>query len=242
MQRFLSFGHRTALAATVVALAATLTASFSAGVARAQVFGPPMTLFGSISDAAGPIDAGVPVEAYVGDKLCGKGKTEFVGDGANRVTAYAADVVSKEQTTGCGSIGVEVRVKIGERFATQTAKWQQGPVRLDVTFGNATPAAIPTFTPTPRRDPTADPNQTGTPATSTSAQTAVARTSNANATPTLKGGVESKNLQSGSQASNDGGFPIWAGVLIGLAVLGAAGGTIGFVLARKDRDGDAPSD
>lgn len=241
MQRLLSFGHWSALLLAGVAAAALLALPGAAGTARAQVFGPPMTLFGSITDAAGPIDAGVPVEAYVGDKLCGKGKTEFVGEGANRVTAYATDVVSREQTAGCGSIGVEVRVRIGDRFATQTVKWQQGPVRLDVTFGNATPAAIPTFTPTPRRDPTANPNQTGTPAPGSSAQANGTRTSAASPAPTLRGGVETRNLQARGEDSG-GGFPVWAGILLGLAVLGAAGGTIGFLMARRDNDGDTPSD
>ena len=51
-------------------------------------------------------DGQLTVEAYIGDKVCGSGTTEFVGDGDSRVTVYAIDVVSKEQTAGCGGDGL----------------------------------------------------------------------------------------------------------------------------------------
>ncbi len=125
--------------------AASLAAAALFSTAHAQ-FDPPSTVFGSIADSGGVVPAGVTVEAYIGDTLCGtKGRTEFTGDGAARVTVYVVDVVSESQIAGCGTVGREVRVKIGDRFATQTAKWNPGPVQLDVTFGSASPAVSPTL-------------------------------------------------------------------------------------------------
>lgn len=138
-----------------MALVATTTAValFAAGPqsqASAQVFGPPMTVFGSVTDSGENVPADLPIEAYVGNTVCGRGQTQYTGDGNGRVTVYFADVVSREQTPGCGADGVDVRIKVGNRFAPQTLRWRPGPAQMDITFGDATPAAIPTFTPTPR--------------------------------------------------------------------------------------------
>jgi hypothetical protein len=70
----------------LAAIAAVST--FAVQAASAQ-FSPPSTIFGSVTDSAGPVPENLPVEAYIGDKLCGtKGKTQFTGDGAARVTVY----------------------------------------------------------------------------------------------------------------------------------------------------------
>ena len=213
--------------------------------AAAQAFGPPMTLYGSVADSAGPIDAGLPVEAFIGEVSCGKGKTETTGEGAGQVTAYVVDVVTREQKAGCGSLNAEVRVQIGDRFAIQTARWNAGPIRVDVTFGDATPAPIPTFTPTPTRTPGPDatptPPNSATPggspaasATQESATPANSATGAARTATTLRGGVIRQD-QSGSGDGSDsgGGFPIWAAVVLVLGAIAVVGGGAGFMLSRS---------
>jgi hypothetical protein len=253
-------------------LAAVLAVSLAAGrtysEAKAQAFGPPMTVFGSVADSAGTVPADLTVEAYVGDKVCGKGKTQFTGDGAGRVTVYYADVVSREQTAGCGATGTDVRIRIGDRFATQTVKWQAGPQQLDVVFGSATPAPIPTFTPTPTRTPTATraanaptpsaaPTKTaaagtpggtvtaaGTPGTATTGTTGTTGASGS-ATPgvagTIRGGLGTPSVPGtgGGGDGDDGGFPVWAAVLLVVAGIALVGGGVGFLMAQNRREKDA---
>lgn len=233
-------------------------AVFALGVpsAQAQVFGPPSTIYGSITDAAGPVPAGVPIEAYIGEKVCGKGKTELTGEGTP-VTVYFTDVVAREQTPGCGAEGIEVRIKVGDRFARQTARWKAGPVQLDITFGdNVTPRAIPTFTPTATRTPA--PGQTtaagNTPGPSQQANTAVTAATGTipagspgagSPVPTLAGGL-TINSASGSGPSapggGDGGFPIWAAVILALGGVAAVGGGVGYAMSRTRRTPDDESD
>lgn len=223
--------------------------------AHAQ-FNPPSTVFGSISDAAGPVDAGVTVEAYIDGKLCGtKGRTEFTGDGAARVTVYVVDVVSESQTPGCGKDGKEVKIKVGDRTANQVAKWAPGPVQLDLTFGNATPVAIPTFTPAPTRTPdpagTAVPGQTpGQNQQGQQVATIPPGSPGAGSpVPTSpRGGITSATPGQAPATGGDsgGGVPVWAIALLVLGGIGAVGGGVGYYMARgnKDRgsDGFTPPD
>ncbi|MFN0093799.1 MAG: hypothetical protein ACKVVT_03345 [Dehalococcoidia bacterium] len=239
---------------TLVLLAAT---GLPVRGASAQAFGPPMTVFGSVTDSAGQVPEDLVVEAFVGQTVCGKGKTQFTGEGAGRVTVYFADVVSREQTAGCGASGSEVRIKIGDRFATQTVRWQAGPMQLDVVFGSATPAAIPTFTPAPTRTPTptraanavtptpGGPTPSGTAAQGTTTGTATAGASGTATagTPTIpgtiRGGLGSPSAPStGGNDDDGGGFPIWGAVLLVIAGIALVGGGVGFLMAqsRKDRD------
>ncbi len=220
------------------------------------MFGPPMTIFGSVTDSAGPVAEGIDIEAFIGDKACGRGKTQFTGEGSGRVTVYYADVVSREQTGGCGAVGVEVRIKVGDRFAQQTTKWRQGPAQLDLTFGSATPAAIPTFTPTPTRTPA--PGETAIPGTPTPRGTTPANqtpggtatgtsesvtgtpgaSATATATPTLRGGVSSSQPGGGGDGGDAGGFPVWAAVVAVLGGLALIGGGVGYLMARGRRHDD----
>jgi len=232
--------------------AALLVSGAGLGVlpARAQVFGPPMTVFGSVTDSAGVVPEGLPVQAFVGDRVCGKGRTQFTGDGDSRVTVYFADVVSREQTSGCGSDGAVVRIQVGDRFAAQTAHWKMGPVQLDLTFGDATPVAIPTFTPvarTTRPPATTGPTSTepagATPAPGSATPTATAVSSTPSSTPTLRGGLLTSASTSRGAGGSDGGggFPVWAAVVLVLGALAAVGGGVGFAMARTRRDADGES-
>ena len=237
----MSFSRPTARRSAAL-FAATFAAGALATVASAQ-FEPPSTVWGSVTDSAGPVEAGLPVEAYIGDTLCGtNGKTEYTGDGDARVTVYALDVVSEAQEEGCGKAGAEVRVKIGDRFADDTVGWEAGPVRLDVTFGSASPVAIPTFTPAPTRTP--EPTRAGgtpAPGTTPGAAETIPPGSPGAGSP-VRGGVSTATP--GVRASvddDDGGFPVWGVVGIVLVVLAAVAGGAGYMLSRN-RGGDLPDD
>ena len=219
-----------------------------AASASAQ-FSPPSTVFGSIADSAGPVSDGLPVEAYIDDKLCGtKGRTEYTGEGSSRVTVYVVDVVSEQQTDGCGKEGKEIRINVGDRFAGQVAKWNPGPVQLDLTFGTASPAAIPTFTPAPTRTP--DPAGTPVPGQTPGQTPAELGTIPAGSpgagspVPTSpRGGITSATpgQQSNVTADDDGGVPVWAIALLVLGGIGAVGGGVGYFMSRSNGDA-APDD
>jgi hypothetical protein len=228
------------------ALAAALLLALGSAAALAQIPAPPSTIFGSVSDEAGPVAEHLPVQGYVGDKLCGtRGETQFTGEGSARVTVYYIDVLSTEQTPGCGKQDAVVRIKIGDRFAPQTARWQAGPVHVDITFGNVSPAAIPTFTPAPK--PTADPNQpanNGTPlpqgnATIQPVGTIPPGTPGAGSPyPTRKGGVTSSAPSGSSGDGGGGGFPLWGVAILVLGGIAAVGGGVGFAMSRSSDDDD----
>lgn len=217
--------------------------------AASAQFEPPATVFGSISDAGGTVEDGLPVEAYIGDTLCGtKGQTEYTGDGDARVTVYVIDVVSESQTPGCGRLraGQQVRIKIGDRFAEQTATWDPGPVRLDVTFGNATPVPIPTFTPTPTRTPAPDstpaPPQSGsTPGQGGAVATIPAGSPGAGSPVATQpqGGITSESPdQANVGGSDDNGVPVWAIVLLVLGGVGVVGGGVGYMMSRNQKEAE----
>lgn len=255
------------LIGAMLVVVAGLAAVTSAG---AQGFGPPQTIFGSISDSSGPVPERVPVEAYIGDTLCGEGVTGYSGDGDARVTVYAVDVHEAGQTAGCGTIEAElVRIKVGDRFAEQTTRWRAGPVQLDILFGaGATPVPIPTFTPVP---PTAVPTNTSaaatapataegatpTPAGTGTPSPAASATSEAqtaatpsmtvalssvtpSATATLAGGVISSVADSPG-GGDDGDLPVWGIVVAVLAGVAVVGGGVGLLMARSRGAHDSDS-
>jgi len=222
----------------VAVAAASLAGLATLPLAHAQ-FDPPSTVFGSIADSGGEVAAGLPVEAYIGEKLCGtKGRTEFTGDGAAKVTVYFVDVVSESQIAGCGATGREVRLKIGDRFAPQTARWAPGPVQLDITFAGATPAVIPTFTPAPTSTP--EPTATLRPGTTPGATAAIETIPPGSpgagspiATP--RGGITSATPGPGQSGGDGGGFPVWGIVVLILGGIAAIGGGVGYAMSRSSR-------
>ena len=188
-----------------------------AAAAEAQ-FGPPATIFGSISDSAGEVPEGLAVHAYVGDTLCSDSRPEYfaktihTGEGAARVAVYVVNVVSGDQEDGCGADGAEIRLQVGDRFADETGVWRRGPVQVDITFGSAAPAPIPTFTPTATATspPTPDPQATA-PATATNlptAATAADATSSEDATSQASGSGNGTPTPGGANGGSDpGGDP-----------------------------------
>lgn len=218
---------------------------------RAQIGPPPATVYGSIADSEGDIPAGVKVEAYIGDRLCGETRTEKTGEGAAVVTVYAVHVLAagdgQGARPGCGTPGAPIRIKVGDRFAPKTVTWESGyPIRFDITFNDATPAPIPTFTPTPSRTATVGtPAPGGTPSSSggTQGRSPGAGSPAATESPAVQG-TRPGGLASSTPAflagDRDGnGFPVWAAILAALGAIALVGGGVGFVLARNGRE---PSD
>ncbi len=233
---------------------------------RAGFLSPHPRLLVPIADEAGPVPAGLTVEALIGNNVCGTSETAYTGEGDARVTVYVVDVVSETQIEGCGRDGVAVRIRVGDRLSEQPVVWDQGLVLFDITFGDVEPAPIPTFTPTtqpeatntPRPSATQPPTEatpgTGTPAGSTPGQggdnqTATATgsatgsaepgTRTVTATPT--GGLSSATP--GAPDSGDdgdgGGVPVWAIVLLALGGIAAVGGGVGYMMSRSNAAGSA---
>jgi hypothetical protein len=112
-------------------------------------------------------------------------------------------------------------------------------VQLDVTFGNATPAVIPTFTPAPTRTP--DPKGTApalvaqTPINANQATIPAGSPGAGSPVPTLRGGVTSATPGAPSTGVDDngGGFPLWGIVLLVLIGVAAIGGGVGYAMSRN---------
>lgn len=243
--------HRS-LALFVASAAPILAFGLMASAALAQeptpggIPQPPSTIAGSISDAAGPVPAGLKVEALIGNKVCGESETVYTGDGAARVTVYVVDVVSESQIADCGRDGVPVRIRIGEKLSERPVPWDQGLVVFNITFGDATPAPIPTFT------PTAVPTATNTPVPgSTQPPTEASpgsETPGATSSPGGTGGSNTAsptNTTSGTASSatpgipgtgngGGGGVPVWAIVLLALGGIAAVGGGVGYFMSRSN--------
>jgi hypothetical protein len=224
---------------------------------------PPSTIAGSITDAAGPVPAGLPVEAVIGNKVCGTSETVYTGEGDARVTVYVVDVVSETQIPDCGRDGVAVRIRVGDRLSEKPVVWDQGLVLFDITFGDVTPAPIPTFTPTtpptatntPQPGATQPPTEaspgTGTPGsggtggdnlTPTTTGTAASSNGTRTATASATGGLSSATPgapNSGDGDNGGGGVPMWAIVLLALGGIAAVGGGVGYMMSRSS---SAPGD
>lgn len=233
--------HAPLLRATAaVAVAGLLLVAFAA---RVHAQDPPSTIFGSIADSEGPIEEGLPVVAYVGDTVCSytgddprfKEEVIHVGEGESPVAMYTVNVFAASQRPGCGTEGAEVRIQIGDRVAPQTAIWRAGLVRLDITFGDATPAPIPTVTPTPTPTITPTPVTEDTPTPAGTPSPTVQETPPPGSTPlpTLAGGV---TTGTGAPRTSDdgGGFPLWGVAALFIGAIVIVGGGIGFVMARQD--------
>ncbi len=200
---------------------------------------PPSTFVGSITDAAGEVPAGVAIEAYVGNNLCGESTTQYTGEGSARVTVYVVDVVSDSQTDGCGTDGAAVRIRVGDRISPKFTGWAAGLVRFDIIFGeNVTPKPIPTATPTLTPIATATRSASATAGTVTgqgSGTPSPSRTTTGSATPstTTTGVTSSTPAPPSSGDGGGGGFPVWGTVLIALFGLGLVGAGAGIYISRQ---------
>ena len=83
---------------------------------------PPATYYGKFLPGPGFIpEAGMMVTAFVDDKACGQGKTQFVGG----MVVYSVNVFADGPgaATGCGTAGRQVTFQVGSIEMITTAAW-----------------------------------------------------------------------------------------------------------------------
>jgi hypothetical protein len=120
------------LGAGLFAIAAVPAAILGAGKlqnAEAQGFPPepPATYYGTVSGAANGDGIVAAIGSGATSRSCGNGAV--LSDSGTIV--YVVDVITDDQTEGCGDSGRSIRFYIapqtaggGGKFATQTANWQ----------------------------------------------------------------------------------------------------------------------
>jgi len=116
-----------------------------------QVPTPPATFWGSVKVDGHSVPDGTQVLALIGDKTCGEAEG---ASGKGTWTAsedepkygikagdslYAVDVVSDNQTPGCGTEGATVIFLVAGKPAHQQGIWKAGPNPLHLTAGSLSP-------------------------------------------------------------------------------------------------------
>ena len=225
-----------ALPASLLAVTASLALA-SVALAQPQI---PATYFGSVTVDGAPADAGIEVRAFVNELDCTQappGQQPVFIDG--EIAAYVLYVVHESQRPGCAREGSRVTFTIGGRPSNQTAIWKAGPIRLDLSTGNASPIPLPSLTNTPA-------GGLSTPGASTpgSSETAAAASRTAprptGTPPTDDVRFDSTPLPPGATPPDDdggdgGGSPIWLILAGTLLILAGAAGAAGYVLSCKHR-------
>jgi hypothetical protein len=135
--------RRGVLVAAVVALISSLMAAS----VSAQPPTPPNRFFGNATADGAPAPAGTNVTATIGGNVCGQ--TTVEAD-----STYVLDVVSSNQTAGCGTEGASVSFTVGGNPGG-SATWSSGKFTELNLAGRAPPPTVapPTVapvTPTPR--------------------------------------------------------------------------------------------
>jgi len=194
----------------------------------------PATFFGSVTIDGKPPEDGTEVRGFVDGQDCtqlGPGYRGTIIDAG--VGAYVINIVHESQKAGCGKEGKTVTFAIAGRPAVQTAKWQLGPQRIDLTIGPGTPVPLSTATPIP----TAGPTQVAATATevakSTPLMTGTPPTDDIKL-PFSTGSARQPQSQPTSQASGgSGGFPVLLVVFLVVVALAAGGAIAGVALSRR---------
>jgi hypothetical protein len=134
--------RRGVLAVAVVALLSSLMAAS----VSAQPPTPPNRFFGNVTLDGALAPAGTNVTATIGGNVCGQ--TTVLAD-----STYVLDVVSSNQTSGCGTDGASVSFKVGGNPAG-SATWSSGKfTKQDLPGKTPQPTAVSTpkpVTPTPK--------------------------------------------------------------------------------------------
>lgn len=96
--------------------------------------------FGSVTINGEPAPDGTPIEALIGDVVCG---TTTTSDGRYSISVNAGYGVGNYYQEGCGGGDETVVFRSGERIANErgTFRWDSGRA-LDLTFGTA-PSVLP---------------------------------------------------------------------------------------------------
>ena len=128
--------RRGVLAVAVVALLSSLMAAS----VSAQPPTPPDRFFGNVTLDGAPAPAGTNVTATISGNVCGQ--TTVLAD-----STYVLDVVSSNQTAGCGTDGASVSFKVGGNPA-ESGTWSSGKfTELNLAGKTPQPTAVP---PTPK--------------------------------------------------------------------------------------------
>jgi hypothetical protein len=149
-------------------------------------------------------------------------------------SAYVLYVVHETQRPGCAREGSTVTFTINGEPALQSAVWKPGPLRLDLSRGNAPPIPLPSPTGTIAA---ALQTAAGTSAT-TSTGTAQSRPSGTPPTDDVRFEQTPKPPEFVDQETADAdedGSSLLAWILGGLGIVAVAGGVAGYLYARRPR-------
>lgn len=218
----------------LLACAAAL-AVVSVALAQPQV---PATFYGSVTVDGAPAPSGTEVRGLVDGVDCTQappGQRPVFQDGAT--TAYVAYVVHDSQRAGCARAGSRVSFTIGGRPAVQTAVWQPGPIRLDLSTGNQPPIPLPSPDGTVASQLQTVTAESGTAAAPTSDAT-LSRPTGTPPTDDVRFDQTPQPPGSGAEdpaPTADGGSSVLPVLVSVLLVLGLGAGAAGYLLSRRYR-------
>ena len=222
--------YRLALLAAVLLALATV----SAATAQPSL---PATFYGSVTIDGQPAPTGTDVRGFIGENDCTQsapGERPAVREG--EATAYVIAVVHESQRPGCARAGATVTFTIDGEPAAQTAEWQAGPTRVDLSIGPGDIIPLPTATastdgppPTSTNLPSEPSPIPGTPPTDDITLPGT-QTPPPSETPGEDGIVSAAGSDEDDSSSGSSVLPIVVAVLGIIAVAGAAGG---FALSRR---------
>lgn len=219
----------------LIALAIAMSASAQPSV--------PATFYGSVTVDGAPAAAGLEVRGFVDGVDCSQsapGERPVIRDG--QTAAYVLYVVHESQRPGCARDGSAITFTIGGRPTVQTAVWKPGPMRLDLSVGDAPPIPLPSPTGTiAAAVETAQGSSGGSGAGVTPGGSATVLNRPTGTPPTddvrfdgtpVPGGTPQAPNTADDEEGGSGGLAVVLGVL---AMLAIAGGALGIVLARRQR-------
>lgn len=134
----------------------------------------PAIFSGNVTIDGGPVERGVPIQAFMDGVLCGElrvaedSEPPMMKESEYRHLA----VLPSEARVGCGTEGAQIRFLVKGIQAKETAIWERGFHTLDLLIttapeetATATATAVPTPTVTPRPSPTITPTPKAPPLT-----------------------------------------------------------------------------
>lgn len=216
------------LAPLAIAVVVGAMLALGQGGANAQP-GFPATYFGSVAIDGEPVPDGTDVRGFIDGIDCtqlgANYRTTITEDG---VSQYAIEVVHESQREGCGDEGRTVTFVIGDVTARETAEWRPGATMLDLNGGSDTEPTLAPTTPTSTLEPTA----AAATATEAAQFTPIAGTPPTGEVTLPVSTTEPGDStltpappSSGDDDQSGGGLLILGVVLVGLLILGVAGGT-----------------
>ena len=198
-------------------------ALLTAGSAGAQP-GFPASFFGAVAADGRPVPVGTAVRGFIDGIDCTQlgehYRTTVTVDG---VAQYAIEVLHESEKEGCGDEGKTVAFFVDGVQARESADWRAGVTRVDLNIGEGTGPTLAAPTATSTLEPsaaaaTASEQAMFTPLTGTPP------TDDVTLPGTTPGAPSPQAPGTGGDDGSGGGTLVLGGVLVGLLVLGAAGG------------------